>query len=227
MQIQGKPSLIRYGGLYGKKVYMGSEVLYASDPNDMSSSTIDVELYDYIYNDANNTGIIDTNYILTTGTTIQIKLQVTDRDGNAFLYNGQEMDTDGEFRVFFAPQAFSGGLYFDWNNSRVNGSFTIPSGDTTATLEIGNYYLKNLDTDTNIDTGSTQSATQGTLHIFYNKSENGHYDREKIYWLKIYESGTLKMNLLPAKYNGVAGFYDKVNNTFLSPTDGTLALGRG
>ena len=104
----------------------------------------------------------------------------------------------------------------------INGVFssTTPRRHLYGTIN-GNSY--NVTTDTNpINT----SAANSKISIFRHNGDN-YRGAMKMYYLKVYDNGTLVLNLIPAKNsNNVVGMYDTVTKTFFT-NSGTGSFGAG
>lgn len=74
------------------------------------------------------------------------------------------------------------------------------------------------------------STTAKAGNVWWGKT-NGSYspisvtNTAKQYGCKIWESGTLKRDYRPCKYDGVAGMWEMVSNSFVPMTAGTITLG--
>jgi hypothetical protein len=95
-------------------------------------------------------------------------------------------------------------------------------------FEVGNNYVKK--NETTVLTGTTISSFTGDCPIQIlrdNPTSSSTCAKGKVYYLKIYNSGTLVRNMLPCKnISGILGLYDIVNNIFYTNAGtGTFTAG--
>ena len=114
-------------------------------------------------------------------------------NGSRLIGDYSASSDSNDFRLFWTNNR----VYYDFGSTRLNKSFTSYYGKV-CNLEIGNYYLKDLDTGTNIYTGtkntnlSNAQAHMGRLRLF------GEGDVGIVNWVKVYPDGqTLKYWLVP------------------------------
>lgn len=146
-----------------------------------------------------------------TSATSSFKIQISFTTYSAWTHGGiiightGETTDNNDMRVFFT----STDLYYDFNSSRIYTSASSYFGKVN-NWEIGNYYIKNLDTNTNILSGSTQSI--GT-HLNY-LGMWGAPDSCILHWLEIWQNGsTLTYDIIPYRDSQGYGLYDQVSHT--------------
>ena len=146
-----------------------------------------------------------------TSATSSFKIQISFTTYSAWANGGIIIGHTGsttdnnDMRVFFT----STDLYYDFNSARKYTSASSYFGKVN-NWEIGNYYIKNLDNNTNILTGTTQSI--GT-HLNY-LGMWGASDSCILHWLKIWQNGsTLTYDIIPFKDSQGYGLYDQVSHT--------------
>ena len=124
------------------------------------------------------------------------------KSGNSLMLGWQNQDMDNEYQIFVSANKF----YFDYRGRINGGTFT---SNTEYYLEIGNKYIKNLTTGTNIISGptTTQSVTPKDFQI--QTSAGGRF-----YSFKDYVGDELIHELLPVIYNGIVCVYDTISDTF-------------
>ena len=124
---------------------------------------------------------------------------------------------------FKVKSAYGGHLFSDEDNSNrlrlypnFYGQFQMEYRGTTITasdrdwsnvqnIEIGNYYIKDTDTGTDIATGATKADNQTSYCFLF-----GYTDKIQYYSVKVYEGDTLVCDLVPAMANnGYKGLWDK------------------
>lgn len=157
---------------------------------------------------------------ISNQTKMQVKFLVTEQSPGGDIICGTHGASDNiDWRFFYG--GYSSTFYYDLGNGRM--SWGLPF-NTIHEFEFGNYYVKDLVTSTIIQSGSTQTANPSAPLYIFNK--NGGADYARIYYFKYWnESGILVYDLIPAQNNGVFCFKNKVDNTFIMPTRGTVTAG--
>lgn len=185
---------------------------------------------EYVYNDANNQGWnIDLGFKPNENHKYQIKMQPTELGGNAIAGDGETNDND-DYRFFFHADGF--GLSMDYGSGRV--SKTGLNKDYILgkiwELEFGNFYIKDLQTNTNLASSTRISGSRSrNLQLFLrfsNSSTVDTQDYENIYYFKVYEGDNLIMDLVPCiNLNNIPGFYDLITKQFYTTSNGVLGHG--
>ena len=158
----------------------------------------------YISRDSSAKGFIDLQTTFVDNTRIQIKHRQTNQGGGRIIGADAPSDND-DFRFFY----YSGKVMYDCGSDRIQAN--IVTGNTYE-WEVGNYYIKNLDNNTNIATGTPQSSI--SRHLCLYNSGNTDADYGNIYYIKIYEGDTLIRDFIPwTDLNGNYGLFDKVSKT--------------
>ena len=189
-----------------------------------NNHTIDVpnEYEPVNYIGGTGTQTIDLGYKPTTATRIQFKYVYERCLGGVFIgYHVGSDETD--YRFFCAA---NDNTYFDGgaNESRIQTSY-ITSNTKIYETEIYNYGIKNLIDNSVVatSTGTVNVSANSNLQLFRLNSDYG-----KIYYIKIYETNTLKRNYIPCyrKSDGVAGLYETVEKKFYTNSGtGTFIIG--
>ena len=130
-----------------------------------------------------------------------------------------------DYRFFNA----SGYCYLDFpNGSRISGG-SIASGGIYE-LEIGNYYVKDLKTNSYILSGSSVSFSEqsSTLKLFRDDLGSSN-SSGRIYYLRIWDGDTLIRDFVPvvSTLNNQIGLFDRVNNKFYGSNTGVNLSGGG
>lgn len=154
---------------------------------------------------------IDTGIKCNDRLKIQAKFSIHASLAHVYFGNlgAGESDT---LRFFSAPNPDL--WYLDYgsgeNLNRISGG--SPVLDTIYNFEIGNRYIKDLDTNTDIVSSTSVSFTEKS----YNIHIGGDDSEFSIYYCKIYNGNTLVRDLVPAMMNsdGTIGLYDKVSRNF-------------
>ena len=160
------------------------------------------------YLQSSGTQWIDTGIIPDSNTIVQFKfvnLYITDDVIIGYFIN----DTN-DWRLFNHVSA----CYFDMPNSgRIAGGNIYEN--TLYELELGNYYVKNLDTGINIVSGNATSYT-GISTITLNNYNNVSFSRNRWYYVKIYSGSVLVRDFIPVRIGQVGYMYDKVSKQLFS-----------
>lgn len=163
------------------------------------------------YIQANGTQYIETGVNATQNLRSQMKVNMQAITGSVIYGFSTNGDTN-DYRLFNYQSKF----YLDMppSSGRINGGTF--SSNTDYNIEIGNCYVKDLDTNTNIISTSvrTFNQTTQTMKVFFS-GYGSTYSNGKLYYLKIYDGGTLLRDYIPVlDGNGVPCLYDKVSQTF-------------
>jgi len=164
----------------------------------------------YIERNSGNIGEIDLGVPVTSETRVQIKHYPTKADGGGILW------TSGiDWRIFFAGSY----LHFDFKGTRKSIEKSI---NTLYEWEIGNYYIKDIDSSTNnIISGTPFGSFSNTgNNIIFGPS--GAEDFCRLYYIKIFEGENLVKDLVPYFDGNNYGLWDKINNIAHMPTHGTV-----
>ena len=177
---------------------------------------------------------IPVQYLQTTGTqyietgitpnnTIKAQFKVNMQNVTSGCIFGLNSGSEATaFRFFSVDHVY----YLDYGGGNQHGRISggTFNTDTDYNLEIGNKYIKNLDTGTNIISGSATGSFDYTSYIIriFNTSNYG-----KIYYCKIYKNNAIVRDYIPVKdLNGVGCLYDRVTNTlFYNAGTGDFVIG--
>lgn len=183
-----------------------------------------VEQVNYLETNATYTGCFNLGFypVLNPSnqTKMQVKFLVTGQSpGGDIICGTQGASDNNDWRFFYGGN--SSAFYYDLGNGRM--SWSLPF-NTIHEFEFGNYYVKDLVTSTTVQSGSVQTANPSAPFYVFNKGGSADYAR--IYYFKYWnESGSLVYDLIPAQNNGVFCFKNKVDNSFIMPTRGTVNAG--
>lgn len=131
------------------------------------------------------------------------------KQGDLLIGDYDKSNDSNDFRIFFANSY----VYYDFNSNRINKSSSSYLGKVN-NWEIGNFYIKNLDTNTNILSGTAQSSNI-TTHLS-RLSIWGWSDACIIHWLKVWQDGTnLTWDIIPYRDSQGFGLYDQVSQTMI------------
>lgn len=164
------------------------------------------------YIESTGTQWIDTNIYPTSQTTVKVKFNMTAPTGGIIVgfYNNE----GDSFRFF----NYSNNAYLDYGSgagyNRISGG-TVTSG-TIYNIEFGNRYVKNIDTNTNIISGTAVSFSDKTISIkIFGDSSDLEKASGKIYYLQIYINDILARDYVPVlDSNNVPCLYDKISKTY-------------
>ena len=135
----------------------------------------------------------------TENTVIQIDFQMTQAKGNAIIGDYGSNDND-DWRVFLNYDSeVNNWLVYDFIVSR--NYYDTRDWSKRFNLEIGNYYIKDLNTDTYLvnATRKTSFIRPNQMYLFHmeGSQSTNNIDYGKIYSVKIYQNGTLVKDLVP------------------------------
>lgn len=170
----------------------------------------------------------DFNVPITKNIKFQVDFTLMYMSGGMLVGNKNYGGTNEEWRFFsyWANKAF---LFDNWSGGSSETRLwakNVAEVNTRYNLEVGNFYIKNLTTNTTLSSYNAYNRTYDGKYIslWCGTKKTEPSDGAKIHSLKIYESDTLVRDLVPAK-NSVnqVGLYDKLNGTFYLPQGtGTL-----
>ena len=212
-------SNIMLGSQEAEALYIGSNLIWQQS----SPLPYDAEIE---YLECNGLQWIDTGFTPTVNTRVQFKFKNTHYSGDVVI--GYFNDSDIEDWRFFTYQ---GNPYFDIPGGTVSGqrivnnNFTLVEGDIYE-LELGNFYIKDLTTNQNIDGVSTRIFTANdTIKLNY-CNKNKQISSNVWYYVKIYESDVLVLDLIPVRVGQIGYMYDKISKQlFANQGTGDFILG--
>lgn len=179
---------------------------------EVTGTSITIKSPEYIERTASYSGYCSLLEYLTEDTRIIIKHRQTIAGGGRIIGDYNSNDSD-DWRFFF----YGSTLYYDFITQRRSTSRSMPM-PSAEEWEVGNYYIKNTATGTNLLTGSTQTFSSRPDHLYIYHSggvgagESG-TDYGEIYYIKIYRGDVLIRDFIPwTDMNGNYGLYDKVEN---------------
>ena len=167
----------------------------------------------WIEKDSSHTARLPLGVTLKDNTMFKIKLTPTNSSGGMIIGELNAPSDNDDYRFFWNGST----LYYDYGYSRDS---TPSNTGVTYSLEVGNYYIKNIDTGSYIlqDTAKSGVATSHDRHL----ALFGNSDYARIFYLQVYEGSTLVKNLIPVRDgNGVATMLDMVSGTILTPEGGS------
>lgn len=207
-----------------------TDTITVTSANYSASATVAyyvVEELAYIQNGTastrNSNYLIDTNYVPTLNTTVEISLSVEDWDGNSIFSTDR---IEGGWWRFFTYQ--NRNYFMDCprdSSARVSIGATLNTQSTIKMwLADGNAYIQNGE-----GTPNSKSMPQVPNFTTSLKLWGGTWDsaeRTKIYFIKLYESGVLTMNLIPAKIGSDVGLFDTIGGVlYTNLRSGVLTYG--
>lgn len=149
---------------------------------------------------------INTGCPMNANMIVQTKVMPLGVTGGIILGNTERGDSS-DWRLF----NYSSNIYFDNGSSRINGSSF--AANTAYEFELGNFYVKNLATGSNIISGSAVGAYEYSNPIYVNGISDS---KNRWYYIKFYYGNRLYRDLIPAirTTDSVAGLYDRVQDKF-------------
>ena len=170
------------------------------------------------YLESSGTQWIDTGVIPDSNTIVQFKFVNLNITGDVII--GYFTDDTNDWRFFNHASA----CYFDTPNSERIADGNIYQ-NTLYELELGNYYVKNLDTGINIVSGNATSYT-GISSITLNNYNNVSFSKNRWYYVKIYSGSVLVRDFIPVRIGQIGYMYDKVScQLFGNAGTGSFILG--
>ncbi len=190
-----------------------------------SPSRLPAEYQEVEYIESSWTQWIDTWVIPNQDTVSQIKVRFIAFSWNVVFGYNQSSDNDQTDYRFFTGYAYADGtIRSPWRcvfdipiNQRIEtaeNTFTI---DTDYNLEVGNFYVKDLDTETNIWTWTPTSSFIWTTTITLDHcAANNQNSSSRWYSVVINDWVDDVLNLVPCyrKSDDVIWMYDTINNQF-------------
>lgn len=211
--------MIYYNSHKINKLYNGSDLVEQMNKTVGESTTI--KSPEYISRTASASGYIGLGEYFTSDCTIEIDFQMTNAEGYAVI--GDIFGTsNNDWRLFLGAYNTQNQIVmYDFKGSRITKNLT--SNYLRYHWEIGNYYIKDLETNTNVVTGSAKSnfTRPNEMYLFHIEGNLGaqqNTDYGNVYFIKIKKGGVLVKDFIPyTDMNGNYGLFDKVSNTiFLS-----------
>ena len=145
---------------------------------------------------------IDTYLYPTTTTTVQSKFYNLATSFRNSVVGTVAGDDSNDWRL----QDEGSIMYFDApKGKRLNKANAMPL-NTLYELELGNYYVKDLTTDTVLISG-TQYTDNSTYTICLSRGSSNRF-----YYAKIYDGNNLVMDLVPYKYGDMVFMYDNISH---------------
>ena len=163
------------------------------------------------YIQSSGTQYIDTGISAKSTLKIQIKFKPTTSQNGCVVGYMQDASSGPNRLALFV---YSNAWYLDFGNDTANRIFGgAVSAVTVYSIEIGNRYVKNLDTGSNIISGSSVSAFSYAGHIYiFGEAFTG---VGAVYECQIYDGSTLIRDYIPCKNaSGVIGLWDEANKAF-------------
>ena len=160
---------------------------------------------EWVSNENINLGTIDLGYTIKTNTRMQFKVDYVTKVGDC-LIGEENTNSTNNYRWFSVGNK----MYYDINAQRLEPTWSATSGE----FELGNYYIKDLATGSNMASTNSWSGTRtSTLRIFAPRSQGE--DKGRFYYFKIYEDDTLIMDIIPVlDKDNIPCFFDKVGEQF-------------
>lgn len=199
------------------KAYKGTSVINKMDDYFSGGTEIIIKSPEYISRASNATGYIPLGEYFTSDCVIEIDFQMTQAKGYCIIGDYMNNDND-DWRLF---------LNFDVQvNNKLNYDFLTDRKQWATSgwgnrfhLEIGNYYVKNLDNGNTVITATSKtfSTRPNQMYLFHFDGYTGsqeNLDYGNIYLLKIWKDGVLVKDFIPwTDMQGNYGLYDKISNT--------------
>ena len=147
--------MIKFNSKTCKKIYKGGDIVNnITDYVSGNTQTI-IKSPEYLSRTASATGYIGLGEYFTSDCTIEIDFQMTNAEGYAVI--GDIFGTsNNDWRFFLGAYNTQNQIVmYDFKGNRITKNLT--SNYSRYHWEIGNYYIKDLDTNTNVVTGTAKS----------------------------------------------------------------------
>lgn len=217
------------------KAYYNGDICYQKitngstppSPSGLPSGYTEVE---YIERDASHNGYVGLGEYFTQDCVIELQFQMTQAKGFAII--GDDFTSDNnDWRIFLNYDTQSNNL-LSYDFIRDRKQYNTGNWAKLFHLEVGNYYVIDLDTSTTIisstpKTNFTRPCQMFLFHLNNVTSSQQNQDYGKIYFIKIWKNNTLVKDLVPCFRNSdnVVGLYDIVGNEFHGSLESTLLAG--
>ena len=186
---------------------------------------------EYIERNSTHNGYLPLGEYFTENTVINIDFQMTQAKGNAIIGDYGSNNDNDDWRVFLNYDVtVNNWLVYDFINSR--NYYNTGNWSKRFDLEIGNYYIKDLNTGTYLinSTRKTSFTRPNQMYLFHMEGSQGtnNIDYGYIYSVKIYQNNGLVRDFVPCirDNDSMVGMYDLVNDVFYyPPNNGTLIAG--
>ena len=171
---------------------------------------------EYLERDSSHNGYVGLGEYFQENTRIQIDFQLTNTDGFAVVGDYFNNDKD-DWRFFLGAHATSDKqVMYDFDRSRIK--VALESNFLRYNWEVGNYYIKDLNTDNIIVSGTphTNFSRPNQMYLFnlVGTIPQQNLDYGHIYSVKIYQNNVLVKDYIPwTDGNGNYGLYDNVSSS--------------
>ena len=168
---------------------------------------------EYLERDASHNGYLPLGEKFSTDCKVQIDFQMT--NANGFSVIGDYLNTDSDdWRIFINYNGVINN-YLSYDFLNIRAQYTLSSWSDRLNLEVGNYYVKNLDTNVNIisQTSKSNFTRPNQMYLFHlEKTSQTNVDYGKVWSIKIFKNNVLVKDYIPwTDGNGNYGMFDKVN----------------
>ena len=199
------------------KAYQNGNLVNKIDKVVSGSTPTVIKSPEYISRTSSATGYLPLGEYFTSDCVIEIDFQMTQAKGYCII--GDYMNTDADdWRLFinFDSQV-NNKLNYDFLSDRKQ--WTTSGWGNRFHIEIGNYYVKNLDNGNAVITATSKSnfTRPNQMYLFHFDGYTGsqqNLDYGNVYFIKIKKGGVLVKDFIPwTDMNGNYGFYDKISDT--------------
>lgn len=174
----------------------------------------------YIYNDSSHLFSIPLNYTGSTDSKWQIRFKPTQNGGATIMGDTSSSDND-DYRIFWN----GGQAFFDIVSQRISSNNAV---NVDKNFEYGNYYIKDLNSGTNVVTGTPQTYQRTTtLRLGLASASSGSGDYFQLSGLTMFHGDQQSRDFIPAIDNGEVCLFDKVSGEFYKSDNGKYPLSGG
>lgn len=168
---------------------------------------------EYISRTSVANGYIPLGEYFQENTVIEIDFQLTNTDGFAVVGDYYQNDRDDWRFCLGAHNTSNKQVLYDFDANRLQSA--LSSNFNRYHWEVGNYYIKDLDTNNYVVSGSPHSnfTRPNQMFLFHMEGTTSqqNLDYGNVYSIKIYQNGVLVKDFIPwTDGNGNYGLFDKV-----------------
>ena len=195
-------------GIGNQKLY---DLIQCSDEGEVNLRTNNIDI---AYIEATGTQYIDTGYKGNQDTAVEVKFEFATKE-EGFIYGGRK--SMGEKFFGFTHYTAEKNYRFDYNGTKTQKTPIDTNTIYIAKQDKNLCYLNNtlVQTYTYASSGFTTPCNITICAVNTNGTIGG-YAKAKIYYLKMWDNGTLIRDFVPVYniHSGQAGLYDIVNSRF-------------
>ena len=217
--------------------YVGKLVYYNNNQYEWNGSSwvdlgsagtmVTIQSPSYIYNDSSHLFSIPVGYTASTDSKFSMRIKPLENGGGAIIGDNDGTSDRDDYRVFL----YDYHLYFDAPGSSTNGNRIYGGSflNQDANVEFGNFYIKNLNTGTNVVTGTPFTYQRQSTMRLGESNQYGHISTDKFQLsaLTMYHGDNLSRDFIPAIDGNDICLFDKVSGQYHKSDNGKMPLSGG